>query len=123
MRRRSGISTGSNGRLTREPFSSLRASSVTLAIHPPPLNNLLPTLPTPPAQIMSATALSERPFSKTQLFCSNLPWSVNGKVRSERVVPLPQSQPAVRQCPMQSTPVQLAERRATAPVADAAAGV
>merc|ERR1719197_393728 len=25
-------------------------------------------------------ALSERPFSKTQLFCSNLPWSVNGKI-------------------------------------------
>jgi hypothetical protein len=24
--------------------------------------------------------LTERPFSKTQLFCSNLPWSVNGKV-------------------------------------------
>merc|ERR1719498_1009201 len=24
--------------------------------------------------------LQERPFSKTQLFCSNLPWSVNGKM-------------------------------------------
>lgn len=24
--------------------------------------------------------LQERPFSKTQLFCSNLPWSVNGKL-------------------------------------------
>ena len=25
-------------------------------------------------------ALQERPFSQTQLFCSNLPWSVNGKL-------------------------------------------
>ena len=25
--------------------------------------------------------LTERPYSKVQLFCSNLPWSVNGKVR------------------------------------------
>merc|ERR1719197_2248274 len=25
-------------------------------------------------------ALNERPLSKTQLFCSNLPWSVNGKI-------------------------------------------
>ena len=25
-------------------------------------------------------ALGERPFSQTQLFCSNLPWSVNGKI-------------------------------------------
>ena len=24
--------------------------------------------------------LQERPFSQTQLFCSNLPWSVNGKM-------------------------------------------
>ena len=31
--------------------------------------------------LMASTApLAERPFSKTQLFCSNLPWSVNGKV-------------------------------------------
>eukprot|EP00310_Coccolithus_braarudii_P015355 CAMPEP_0183334136 /NCGR_PEP_ID=MMETSP0164_2-20130417/2829_1 /TAXON_ID=221442 /ORGANISM="Coccolithus pelagicus ssp braarudi, Strain PLY182g" /LENGTH=179 /DNA_ID=CAMNT_0025503219 /DNA_START=155 /DNA_END=691 /DNA_ORIENTATION=- len=28
----------------------------------------------------TAPALSERPLSKTQLFCSNLPWSVNGKI-------------------------------------------
>ena len=27
-----------------------------------------------------ANALSDRPFSQTQLFCSNLPWSVNGKM-------------------------------------------
>lgn len=27
-----------------------------------------------------SVALTERPFSKTQLFCSNLPWSVNGKM-------------------------------------------
>ena len=27
--------------------------------------------------------LQERPFSKTQLFCSNLPWSVNGKMLRE----------------------------------------
>ena len=27
-----------------------------------------------------AGALQERPFSKTQLFCSNLPWSVNTKM-------------------------------------------
>lgn len=27
-----------------------------------------------------STALAERPLSKTQLFCSNLPWSVNGKM-------------------------------------------
>merc|ERR1719486_1199797 len=26
------------------------------------------------------TALLDRPMSKTQLFCSNLPWSVNGKM-------------------------------------------
>ena len=25
---------------------------------------------------------TERPYSKVQLFCSNLPWSVNGKVRA-----------------------------------------
>ncbi|KAL1499297.1 hypothetical protein AB1Y20_015639 [Prymnesium parvum] len=29
---------------------------------------------------MGSTALTDRPFSKTQLFCSNLPWSVNGKM-------------------------------------------
>ena len=28
----------------------------------------------------NAAALADRPFSKTQLFCSNLPWSVNGKM-------------------------------------------
>ncbi len=27
-----------------------------------------------------ANSLQERPFSKTQLFCSNLPWSVNTKM-------------------------------------------
>ena len=32
------------------------------------------------AQKSGAAPLTERPFSKTQLFCSNLPWSVNGKV-------------------------------------------
>ena len=26
------------------------------------------------------TQLTDRPFSKTQLFCSNLPWSVNSKM-------------------------------------------
>ena len=29
----------------------------------------------------TAPALTDRPYSKTQLFCSNLPWSVNGKVK------------------------------------------
>merc|ERR1719393_301081 len=32
------------------------------------------------AQKSGAAPLTERPFSKTQLFCSNLPWSVNGKM-------------------------------------------
>jgi len=30
--------------------------------------------------LLMAAPLAERPFSKTQLFCSNLPWSVNGKM-------------------------------------------
>lgn len=29
---------------------------------------------------MSTPALQDRPVSKTQVFCSNLPWSVNGKM-------------------------------------------
>lgn len=29
---------------------------------------------------MSTPALQDRPVSKTQIFCSNLPWSVNGKM-------------------------------------------
>jgi len=29
---------------------------------------------------MSTPALTDRPVSKTQIFCSNLPWSVNGKI-------------------------------------------
>ena len=33
--------------------------------------------------------LQERPFSKVQLFCSNLPWSVNGKVRNVHKIHIP----------------------------------
>jgi hypothetical protein len=29
---------------------------------------------------MSTPALQDRPLSKTQIFCSNLPWSINGKM-------------------------------------------
>eukprot|EP00967_Tisochrysis_lutea_P150794 scaffold292322_cov15-Tisochrysis_lutea.AAC.1 len=45
---------------------------------PSPLSHFL-SLPSPLAA-MSTPALQDRPVSKTQIFCSNLPWSVNGKM-------------------------------------------
>ena len=43
-------------------------------------SSLCASLSRPVLLPLMSSALTERPFSKTQLFCSNLPWSVNGKM-------------------------------------------
>ena len=58
-------------------WGAQRVSSTAAACADP----LPPTLCAPLLSMADAKALHDRPFSKTQLFCSNLPWSVNGKVR------------------------------------------
>ena len=85
--------------------------------------------------LMASTApLAERPFSKTQLFCSNLPWSVNGKVATtpgpapdERTTPTHYNLHSRSASPLCATLrvslLSLSRARVSPPAADAAPGL